>query len=237
MIFTCTRSSHGCIEPRAERRAADAIPLIVALAGFQMPSPWIERANLFGVIRMVEQLEALKGAVRLAASAVAIGLAVSCGGAEHDGGTGPTSIPTIALATTTQLFSANVGSGSPAPQSITITNGGSGTLGGFASWPGGLRLRPIDRLARHEPERHVRSSNAHPHRHSRESGGRHVFGDRADYVVGARRHEQSAVPRGDVHRHARRRGTHTERGWTVGGVSRTRQPSARRSPCNRDRST
>ena len=85
---------------------------------------------------MIEQLEALKRAARVAASAVAIVVAVSCGGAERDGGgTGPTSTPTIALATTTQLFTANVGSGSPAPQSITITNGGSGTLAGLAAGP------------------------------------------------------------------------------------------------------
>lgn len=70
--------------------------------------------------------------MRLVACAVTLVVAVSCGGGE---GTGPTPTPTIALAPTTEVFTSNVGSGSPAAQSITITNGGTGTLGGLAAGP------------------------------------------------------------------------------------------------------
>ena len=84
---------------------------------------------------MVERFVAQGRRARHIAAAVTVLLAASCGGGGGDsgGGTGPTSTPTIGLASAAALFTSNVGSGSPGAQSITITNSGTGTLTGLAT--------------------------------------------------------------------------------------------------------
>ena len=58
-------------------------------------------------------------------------LTLQCGGGDDGGGVTPPTDPTIALSTNTATFAVIAGGPAPAPQTVTISNSGGGTLDGL----------------------------------------------------------------------------------------------------------